>query len=123
MATGGEVSDTDSVAESESLIATQTEKDIFLELSEKYGGLPKDQFREEFVSEFPHKEIVAVRQSLYDLALQTNPDTPVGKLAIRKDRIGGAPADDKMAEEFFGSAALGDTFVLECRVSECSSCL
>jgi hypothetical protein len=82
-------------------VATQTEREIRDSIKEKYGDLPKDTFKERIVQDVPYADIIEIRKSLYDLAVLSVPDTPRGTLAIRKDRTGGAPAVDKLAEDVY----------------------
>jgi len=90
----------DSPDESE-LIATQTERDIQELIQEKYGNLPKTTFKEHIINDVSNADIEQFRRSLYDLALQTIPNTPRGKLAIRKYRSGGATVEDKLTDDIY----------------------
>jgi predicted nucleic acid-binding Zn-ribbon protein len=82
---------------------TQTERDTLKLVIEQYGKLSRDLFVTEFSANHPMEYIVHVRGSLYDLAVDTVPDTPDGQLRIRKDTqlSGGKLATDKMAEDIY----------------------
>ena len=82
-------------------VATQTERNIRDEINKKYGDLPKDTFKETVLNEVSITDLLEIRQSLYDLSVLTVPGTPRGTLSTRKDRIGGASAADKIAEDVF----------------------
>jgi hypothetical protein len=98
MSSGSDYSDTE---DGFPFVATQTEREIRDSIIKKYGSLPKDKFKESVVNEVSYPDLLEIRKSLYDLAVLTVKGTPQGTLAIRKDRTGGAPAADKLAEDVY----------------------
>jgi hypothetical protein len=83
--------------------ATQTERQILAEITSKFGTLPRSTFVSDMCNEFSVKELSEFRRSLYDLAVDVLPDTPVGRLMVRKDtqNSGGKRASEKIADDIF----------------------
>jgi len=93
----------DSEESDSSVVPTQTERDILDTLHTKYGDLSRDIFIGHLCGDVHQHDLISIRRSLYDLALQTISDTPRGTLAMRKDtqNNGGASAMDKLADDVY----------------------
>jgi hypothetical protein len=65
--------------------ATETEREVLLEIKRKFSSMPRSSFIGELSNEFSLDDMSEFRRSLYDLAVDVIPNTPVGKLIIRKD--------------------------------------
>ena len=83
--------------------ATQTERQILLQITNKFGTLPRSTFVSDMCSEFNIKDLSEFRRSLYDLAVDIIPGTPVGRLMVRKDtqNSGGKCALEKVADDVY----------------------
>ena len=99
---GGESSSSES-EDTDYLNPTQTERKTLKELNDQYGSLPRDTFVETIVEKLSLDDLCNIRRSIFDLALETIPDTPRGNLIVRKDTQGhgGLPASDKLADDIF----------------------
>jgi hypothetical protein len=82
---------------------TQTEREILAQIKSKFGSLPRQTFISDMCSEFTMNTMSEFRSSLYNLAVDIVPETPVGRLMIRKDtqNSGGKSASAKTADDVF----------------------
>ena len=91
----------ESDSDQEGFQPTQTEREIFHLLKENYGSLTKDIFKNELASAYNKADLQEYRQTLYDIAKVDLPNTPNAALIPRKDRAGGQPAKEKLAEDIY----------------------
>ena len=86
----------------DSLVATQTERDIYAQIKQKVGNLPREEFAIQLQTFLAgdNTSLKELRKSLYDLAKQTVPNTPLGDL-IRRKNAGLNEAKDKLADDIY----------------------
>ena len=86
----------------DSLVATQTERDIYAQIKQKVGNLPREEFAIQLQTLLggDNASLKEIRKSLYDLAKQTVPNTPQGDL-IRRKNAGLSKAKDKLADDIY----------------------
>ena len=86
----------------DSLVATQTERDIYAQIKQKVENLPREEFAIQLQTllEGDNTSLKEIRKSLYDLAKQTVPNTPQGDL-IRRKNSGLSKAKDKLADDIY----------------------
>lgn len=93
------MSDTD-----EELCVTQQQTDVFVNISEQYGGKSRSQFIEDLSEEYTTEDLGIYRQALYDYSVKKVPNTPRATLVTRKDtsnKSGGVSLSIKLSEDVY----------------------
>ncbi|KAL3891313.1 hypothetical protein ACJMK2_003575 [Sinanodonta woodiana] len=85
----------------EDLIATQTEKNIYLQIDSKFGTLDRDDFKKKMCLELDAQNLKDIRLSLHDLAKLEKSNYPVARIVERTVRCDSAPLDERLAEDIF----------------------
>jgi len=82
---------------------SQTESEIFDQMKDQYGLLPRDTFKEKVGKKFHVTDLITFRRCLYELSMDKISGTPKGQLIVRKDTThsGGCGASDKLADDIY----------------------
>ncbi|KAL3881323.1 hypothetical protein ACJMK2_027775 [Sinanodonta woodiana] len=82
----------------EDLIATQTEKNIYLQIDSKFGTLDRNDFKKMYL-ELDEQNLKDIRLSLHDLAKLEKSNYHVASIVERTVRC--APLEERLAENIF----------------------
>jgi len=91
----GEVSDDDNW-----VFGTQDNREVFTNIRDRFGHLPKEDFRENLVK-FKESDLSVFRESLYGVARKEIPDTPEATLVTRKAQGSGPSLKTKLSDDIF----------------------
>ncbi|KAL3859856.1 hypothetical protein ACJMK2_010045 [Sinanodonta woodiana] len=83
------------------LIATQTKKNIYLQIDSKFGTLDRDDFKKKMCLELDAQNLKDTRLSLHDLAKLEKNNYPVARIVERTVTCDSAPLEERLAEDIF----------------------